>query len=130
MIDYTKEDFTKSGQRYDVILDNVGNHSFSECKRALTSRGILISNTGHAGMSYVFKAFLRSMFIRQQGSLFVAKSNHKDLTILKEIIESEKVKPVIDRTYPLSQTPEAIGYVGEGHALGKVVITIGHNNKT
>ncbi|UCE07520.1 MAG: NAD(P)-dependent alcohol dehydrogenase [bacterium] len=124
VIDYTKEDFTQSGQRYDLILDNVGNHSFSDYKRALTSRGILISNTGHSGMGYVIKAFMRSLFMRQQGSLFVAKSNHKDLTILKELIESGKVKPVIDRTYPLSKTPEAIGYVGEGHARGKVVITV------
>lgn len=130
VIDYTQDDFTQSGERYNIILDNVGNHSFSACKRALTPQGTFISNTGHAGMGYVIKAFLRSMFIRQQGRLFVTKSNHKDLMILKELLESGKLKPIIDRTYPLSETPEAMAYVGEGHARGKVIITVEQNNKT
>jgi len=91
VVDYTKEDFTKSGQSYDLILDNVANHSFSDLRRALTQQGIIIPNSGHGGMSYVFKAFLLSPFMRQQGSLYVARPNDKDLLILKELIESGKI---------------------------------------
>jgi len=130
VIDYTKKDFTQSGQRYDLILDNVANRSFSDLRRALTPQGIIIPNSGHGGMGYVIKAFLLSPFMRQQGSMYVTKPNNKDLVILKELIESGKITPVIDRTYPLSETPEAMGYAAEGHARGKVVITLEHNNKT
>jgi len=124
VIDYTKEDFTKSGQSYDLILDNVANHSFSDLRRALTPQGIVIPNSGHGGMGYVIKAFLLSPFMRQQGSPFVAKPNNKDLVILKELIESGKITPVMDKTYPLSDTPEAFRYLEEEHARGKVVITM------
>ena len=130
VIDYTKEDFTQSGRLYDLILDNVANRSFSDCRRALTPQGTLIPNTGHAGMGYVVKAFVLSAFVRQQGRPFIATPNTEDLVVLKELIESGKVTPVIDRTYPLSKTPEAMGYVGDGHARGKVVITFEHKNKT
>jgi len=124
VIDYTQDDFTQSGQSYDLILDNVGNRSFSDCRSALTPTGIHLPNTGHAGMGYIVKAFVRSVFVHQQGRPFVSRPNNKDLVVLKELIESGKVTPVIDRTYRLSETPEALGYVGEGHARGKVVITI------
>jgi NADPH:quinone reductase-like Zn-dependent oxidoreductase len=124
VIDYTQEDFTRSGQRYDLILDNVGNRSFSDCRRALAPQGTLIPNSGHAGMGYVVKAFVLSVFVSQQGRPFVSTPNQEDLVVLKELLESGKVAPVIDRTYPLSETPEAMGYVGEGHARGKVVITV------
>jgi len=124
VIDYSQEDFTQSGQRYDVILDNVGNRSLSECRRPLTSRGILIPSGGEAGLGRFFKALVLSMFVRQQGRPFLSLPKNKDLVVLKELIEAGKVTPVIDRTYPLSETPEAIGYVGEGHARGKVVITV------
>ena len=130
VVDYTKEDFTQTGERYDLILDNVGNRSFSDCRRALKSQGMIIPNTGHAGMGYVIKASVRSIFMRQQGGLKVTKPNNKDLVILKELIESKKVKPVIDRTYPLSKIPEAMGYAEGGHVRGKVVITVEHRNKT
>jgi NADPH:quinone reductase-like Zn-dependent oxidoreductase len=130
VIDYTKEDFTKSGQRYALILDNVGNHSFSDLRRGLTPQGIIIPNSGHGGMGYVFKAFLLSPFMRQHGSMYLASPNNKDLVILKEFIESGKVTPVIDRIYPLSDTPEAFRYLEESHARGKVVITVEHDNKT
>jgi NADPH:quinone reductase-like Zn-dependent oxidoreductase len=129
VIDYTEEDFTQGEQRYDLILDNVGNHSFSDCRRALTPQGKLLPNTGHAGLGYVLKAFVLSMFVRQQGGPFVSSPNKKDLLFLKELVETGKVTPVIDRTYPLSETPEALSYVGEGHARGKVVINVNHNNK-
>jgi NADPH:quinone reductase-like Zn-dependent oxidoreductase len=125
VIDYTQEDFTQGGPRYDLILDNVGNHSLSDCRRALTPQGKLIPNSGHAGMGYVLKAFVSSLFVRQQGRPYLSMPNEVDLTVLKELIEAGRVGPVIDRTYPLSETPSAMAYVGEGHARGKVVITVG-----
>ena len=129
IIDYTQEDFTQSGQRYDLILDNVANHSFSDLRRALTPQGTIIPNSGHGGMGYVFKAFLLSPFMRQMGRMYVASPNNKDLVILKELIESGKITPVIDRTYPLSDYAEAFRYLEEGHARGKIVITVEHNSK-
>ena len=122
VIDYTQEDFTQGGPRYDLILDNVGNHSFSHLRRALTPQGRVQPNTGHAGMGYVIKAFALSMFLRSQGSMLLAVSKHEDLVLLRELIEAGKITPVIDRTYPFSETPEAFGYLDEGHAQGKVVI--------
>ncbi|HSK46681.1 MAG TPA: NAD(P)-dependent alcohol dehydrogenase [Coriobacteriia bacterium] len=124
VIDYTQEDFTKSGRRYDLILDNVGNRTFSEYKRVLTPDGIILPNTGNAGIGYVIKAALRSTFARQQGRPFLSTPNLDDLIVLKEFIESGKLTPVIDRTYQLTETPEALEYLGTGHAQGKVVITV------
>jgi NADPH:quinone reductase-like Zn-dependent oxidoreductase len=124
VIDYTREDFTQGGPRFDLILDNVGNRSFSDCRRALTPQGVVIPNTGHAGMGYVLAAMLRSVFVRQQGRPFVSMPNHADLVLLGQLVESGKVRPVIDRTYPLSGTPEAFRYLERGHARGKVVITV------
>jgi NADPH:quinone reductase-like Zn-dependent oxidoreductase len=129
VIDYTQEDFTQSGQRYDLILDNVANRSFSDCRRVLPLQGTLIPNSGHSGLSYIVKALVRSAFVRQQGRPYIAIPNHEDLVVLKELIESGKVTPVIDRTYPLSETPEAFRYLDDGHARGKVVITVEHNSK-
>jgi NADPH:quinone reductase-like Zn-dependent oxidoreductase len=130
VVDYTQEDFTQSGQRYDLILDNVASRSFSDLRRALTPQGIIIPNSGHGGMGYVFKAYLLSPFMHQQASPFMSTPNHEDLVVLKELIEAGKVTPIIDRTYPLSDTPEALRYLEEDHARGKVVITVEHNNQT
>jgi len=124
IIDYTKKDFSSSGRRYDLILDNVANHAFSDLRRVLTPQGIIIPNSGHGGMGYVFRAFLLSPFSRQHGSMLISKSNTKDLVILKGLIESGDVMPVIDRTFPLQETPEAFRYLEGIHAQGKVVITI------
>ena len=124
VVDYTREDFCATGQLYDLILDNVGNRSFSDCRRALTPAGILVPNTGHAGMGYVLKAAVRSLYARQQGKLFVARPNRADLELLKELIEAGQVRPIIDRTYRLSETAAALQYVGEGHTRGKVVILV------
>ena len=124
IIDYTREDFTKSGQRYDLILDNVGNHSFADCRLALNPRGIHLPNTGHAGMSYVIRAYILSAFMHQHARPFLSVPNAQDLLTIKELIEAGKVKPVIDRTYKLSETAEALRYLEEQHARGKVVITI------
>jgi NADPH:quinone reductase-like Zn-dependent oxidoreductase len=124
VIDYTQEDFTQGGPRYDLILDNVANHSLSDCRRALTPNGLLVPNSGHSGLSYVIKGYLSSVFVRQQGRPFLSTPNKKDLTVLKDLVEAGKVTPVIDRTYPLAQVAEAMAYVGEGHARGKVVIAV------
>jgi NADPH:quinone reductase-like Zn-dependent oxidoreductase len=124
VIDYTRQDFTKNGQRYDLILDNVANHSFSDLMRVLTPQGLIIPNSGHGGMGYVFKAYLLSPFLRRLGSMYLATPSNKDLTILKEWIEAGKVKTVIDRTYPLCETPAAFRSMEKDHARGKVVITI------
>lgn len=126
VIDYTREDFTQSGERYDLILDQVANHSLPDCRRALTPQGIHIPNSGQGGMSFVIMAFLTSLFVRQQGGPFLMAINN-NLIVLKELIEAGKVMPVIDRTYPLSETPEAFRYLNGGHARGKVVITMDHH---
>jgi NADPH:quinone reductase-like Zn-dependent oxidoreductase len=125
IIDYTQEDFTQSGQRYDFILDNVENHSLSDCRRALTPKGTLVPNHG----TRTVRSLVLSPFVGQRLRPFLSLSKNEDLIVLKELTEAGKVTPVIDKTYPLSETPEAIGYVGEGHTQGKVVITVEHNNK-
>jgi NADPH:quinone reductase-like Zn-dependent oxidoreductase len=137
VIDYTKEDFTRSGQRYDLILDNVGNHSLLECRRVLNPNGKIIM-IGGGGINDgrwtgplvgVIKALVLKPFVTQEMSMMLAEMNKKDLTILADLIQAGKVKPVIDRTYTLSQLPEALRYLEEGHARGKVVITVGDNNE-
>jgi NADPH:quinone reductase-like Zn-dependent oxidoreductase len=130
VIDYTHEDFTKGGQRYDFILDNVANHSLSDTRRALTATGKLQSNNGTSGgrwfgtMGTVIKTAAGSKVSHQQLGPSIKFQNRKDLVALKELIEAGKVKPVIDGTYPLSETARAIGHVGAGHARGTVVITV------
>ena len=127
VIDYTREDFTTSAERYDLILDNVGNKSMARTRRALSPTGTLISNGGgHAGgkLGRTMRAMLASMVVRQQASPSIKTQNHDDLVALKELIEAGKVTPVIDRTYPLSETPTAIDHVAAGHARGTVVIAI------
>jgi NADPH:quinone reductase-like Zn-dependent oxidoreductase len=129
VIDYTQEDFTQGGQRYDLILDQVANHSMSDCRRALTPQGTYMPNSGNRGVGLAIKALVLSLFVRQQGRPFMV-TNSKGLVFLNELIEAGKVTPVVDRTYPLSETPEAFRYLNEGHARGKVVITAGQNGKT
>ena len=124
VIDYTREDFTQGEPRYDLILDNVASHSFAEYRRVLEPRGTLMPNSGHAGMGYVIKAFLLPLFVRQVERPFVARPNQEDLITLKELVEAGRVTPVIDRTYPLSETAEAFRYLDQGHARGKVVIVV------
>jgi NADPH:quinone reductase-like Zn-dependent oxidoreductase len=119
VIDYTQEDFTKSEQRYDLILAANGYHPISDYKRALTPKGIYVM-TGGSG-AQTFQAMIRL-------GPWVAKPNHQDLVFLKELLEAGKIKPVIDRSYPLSQVPDALRYLEEGHAKGKIVITVADNN--
>jgi NADPH:quinone reductase-like Zn-dependent oxidoreductase len=127
VIDYTREDFTKGTERYDVILDNVGNHSMAATRRALTPLGTLISNGGgHADgkLGRTLRTLLVSMFVRQQASPTVKTQNHDELVALKDLVDAGSIAPVIAATYPLSRTPEAIGHVAAGHARGTVIITI------
>jgi NADPH:quinone reductase-like Zn-dependent oxidoreductase len=132
VIDYTKEDFAKGDQRYDVILDNVPNHSLSECRRILNPKGkyIMIGGGGPNDSRWVgpfgrvIHALLLSPFINQKMGMMMADANQKDLTVLGDLMQSGKMKPVIDRTYKLSEVPAAIAYLEEGHARGKVVITV------
>ena len=128
VIDYTQEDFTQSGQRYDLILDQVANHSLLDCRRALTPHGIHIPNSGNSGIGYVAKAFVSSLLVRQQGRPYFAIPKNDNLVVLKEFIEAGKITPVIDRTFPLKDTPAAFRYLEKGHARGKVVITVDNNN--
>jgi NADPH:quinone reductase-like Zn-dependent oxidoreductase len=127
VIDYTREDFSTNPERYDLILDNVGNKSMARTRRALSPTGTLISNGGgHANgkLGRTVRAMLASMVVRQQASPSVKTQNHDDLVALRDLVEAGKVTPVIDRTYPLPETPAAIGHVAAGHARGTVVITV------
>jgi NADPH:quinone reductase-like Zn-dependent oxidoreductase len=132
VIDYTKEDFAKGEQRYDVILDNVPNHSLSECRRILNPNGkyVMIGGGGPNDNRWigpfgrVIKTMILSPFVSQKMGMMMADANHNDLTVLGDLMQSGKVKPVIDRTYKLSEVPDAIRYLEEGHARGKVVITL------
>jgi NADPH:quinone reductase-like Zn-dependent oxidoreductase len=128
VIDYTKEDFTKSAQRYDLILDMVGNRSLLECRRVLNPKGKYVMVGGPSGrwidpMPRALNAFVLSLFVSQDMGMFLAELNKEDLTILGDLMQAGKVKPVIDRRYRLSEVPEAIRYLEKGHARGKVVIT-------
>lgn len=127
VIDYTKEDFTKSGQRYDFILAAGGYHPISDYKRALSSEGVYVCCGGT--FAQYFQAALLGPLIsmtgsKKLGSIGMAKPNIKEFDFMKELLEAGKVKPVVDRCYPLSETAEALRYYGEGHAQGKVVITV------
>ncbi len=135
VIDYTREDFTKSGQRYDVIFDLVANHSVLACRRVLNPKGIYIMAGALSGrligfLDFPIKALVLSRFVSQKFIVFIARSSKEDLTIMGELIATGKVTPVIDRRYRLSEVPEAIRYLEQGHAQGKVVITLENNNTT
>jgi len=137
VIDYTQEDFTQNGQRYDLILATAGYRSIFDYKRALSPRGIYVatggSMRGPKAMAQIYQALLLGPLIsmtgsKKMGSMLVEPN--KGLDFMKELIEAGKVKPVIDRCYPLRETAEALRYYGEGHARGKVVITVGQDNNT
>ena len=131
VIDYTQEDFTKNGQRYDLIFDCVGNHSLSACRLVLHPKGIYIMVGGSAGrwmigvLARLMTAFVLSWFVSQKLVTFIAKPNKEDLTILRDLMKAGKVTPVIDKRYRLSEVSQALRYLEEGHARGKVVITSG-----
>jgi len=130
VIDYTKEDFTESDQRYDLIVDNVGNHSLLESRRVLKPEGIFVIVGGPNEGSWIgpmtipIKAFMLSPFVSQQFVFLLADLTKEDLTIIGDLMQAGKVTPVIDRRYKLSEIPAAIRYLEEGHARGKVVISL------
>jgi NADPH:quinone reductase-like Zn-dependent oxidoreductase len=130
VIDYTREDFTKSGRQYDLILDNVSNHSLADLRRVLTSTGTLIPNGGRfdkrwlASGGLLVHAALAFRFGSQRLGNFLMATKHEDLIALKELIEAGAVRPVVDRVYPLSETSLAMGHVAAGHVRGKVAITV------
>lgn len=122
VIDYTREDFTKGAARYDVVFENGGSHPVSAVQRTLKPGGILVYNSG-ASMRRVAMAQLRSR-LGQRVYMYLANMNRADLMVIRGFIEQGKVKPVVDRTFPLAETPAAISYVEAGKARGKVVVTV------
>jgi NADPH:quinone reductase-like Zn-dependent oxidoreductase len=129
VVDYTQEDFTRTGQHYDLILEMAGNRPLADLRRALTPKGTLVLVGGSGGRWFMgtgrtLRAVLVSPFVGQQLRSFFSKPTGADLVVLQELLEAGKVTPVIDRTFPLSETPEAIRYVGEQSTQGKTVITV------
>lgn len=132
VIDYTQEDFTKNGKIYDIIFDTVGKRSFSECKGSLADTGVYLATV--PSPSIVFQALWTAKIggkkVKSAATgLRPSREKIRDLVFLTELIEAEKIKPVIDRCYPLEQMAEAHRYVSQGHKKGNVVITVAHNNK-
>ena len=131
VIDYTREDFTRNGRRYDLFLDIAGSRSWRECRRVLNPQAKFVivggpkTNRWIGPLSHVIKVRLASLGASQKVVFFVAKFNREDFAFLRELFEGGKIKSVIDRTHPLSEAVEAMRYLGEGHAQGKVVITMG-----
>lgn len=131
VIDYTKEDFTSAGEQYDLIIAVNGDRTISEYRRALSPKGTYVQTGG--SMRQMTQAMIQGPWISKTGSqkmgnMGVAKPNQKDLVTMKELLEAGKVKPVVDQCYPLSEAAEAIRYLEQGHAQGKVVITVTQNN--
>ncbi len=130
VVDYTQEDFTRSGERYDLILDAVGNRSVADWRRALTPEGTLVLVGGAdqgrwlGPLAGVLRAVVVSQLVRQKLLPFMARLRQEDLLFLRDLLETGKVVPVIDRSYPLEAVPEAIRYLEQGHARGKVLITV------
>jgi NADPH:quinone reductase-like Zn-dependent oxidoreductase len=136
VIDYMREDFARSGQRYDLLFDCIGQHSLSVCRRVLTPKGIYVGAGGPSDrwmigpIARLIKSLVLSWFGSQKLGGLLTKRNKEDLTILRELVEAGKITPVIDRLYELSEVPEAIRYLEEGHARGKVVVTLEYHNQT
>ena len=130
VIDYTKEDFTRGSARYDLIIDNVGSHTLSEYRRVLTPNGALVIVGGPSDNSWLgplttlIKAYFVSPFVKQKMLFMLAQSTQDDLNVLRDLMQDGKLTPVIDRRYPLAETGQAISYLEQGHAKGKVIITV------
>ena len=134
VIDYTQEDFTRTGRQYDVIFDNVGNRKLSDYRRALTRKGTLIPNSNKGSgrwiggfLSRAIQALVVSPFVSQRLRPFASTGKSEDLVVLNELIEAGKVTPVIDSAYPLAETADALSHYGAGHTRGKIVITVAQN---
>ena len=136
IIDYTQEDFTESGRRYDLIFDTYMNHSLSACRRVLSPKGRYIMVGGPARrwmigiLAPLIKAMVLSRFVSQKFIVFIARSSKEDLNTMRELMAAGKVRPVIDKSYSLSEVPQAIRYLDERHARGKVVIALTHNSES
>jgi NADPH:quinone reductase-like Zn-dependent oxidoreductase len=130
VIDYGKEDFTQGSERYDLIIDNVGNHSLSEIRRVLTANGVLVivggpsDNAWLGPLTGLLKAAVISPFVSQKMIFMLAQANKEDLDILRDMMQTGKLTPVIDKRYKLGETAEAIGYLEQGHARGKVIVIV------
>jgi NADPH:quinone reductase-like Zn-dependent oxidoreductase len=130
VVDYLREDFADGKRRYDVILDIGGNAPLSRLRRALTAKGTLVIVGGESGGRWLggndrqLRAIVLSRFVDQTLTTFIAGENHRDMLVLKELIEAGEVTPVIDRSFPLAEVPEAIRYLEQGRARGKVVIDV------
>ena len=130
MVDYTRDDITDQGPRYDLILDTAGARPVSRLRRALTPRGTLVivgaegGNRWTGGIGRQLRAVMLSPLVHHKLRMFIARANTEDLEYLKELLETGKLTPVIDRTYPLSQVPDAMRRLERGHARGKIVITV------
>jgi NADPH:quinone reductase-like Zn-dependent oxidoreductase len=128
VVDYMQEDFTKGTERYDLIFDCISNHSLAGCRRVLNNNGVLVI-VGAKGlwalMTRTIAALVLSRFVSQKFVVFIAKLNKEDLMIVGDLMAAGKITPVVDRRYRLSEVPEAIRYLEEGHASGKIVITLG-----
>ena len=136
IIDYTRQNFTQSGERYDLIFDLVGNHSLSACRCALNPKGMYVGAGGTSDrwmigpLIRLTTARVFSQFVSQKLVTVLARSNRNDLIIMCDLMKTGKVKPVIDKRYRLSEVPEAIRYLEQGHAQGKVIITAQCTNGT
>ena len=130
VIDYTKEDFTQGSIRYDLIIDNVGNHTLSELRHVLTPNGALVSVGGPSENPWLgplatsIDAYLVAPFVTQKLIFMLAQANKDDLEVLRDLMQAGKLAPVIDRRYPLAETAQAISYLEQGHAKGKVIIVV------
>ncbi len=130
VVDYIREDFTRSEERYDLMFDNAGSRSWSECKRVLNRQATVVLVGGQMGnrllgpLGHVVRMRLAATLSSRKAVFFIAKVNSADIEVLRELVEAEKVTPVIDRRYELSEAADAFRYVGEGHARAKVVITV------
>ena len=133
VIDYTKEDFTTGAEHYDMIFDLIGNHSFGERRRILNPNGICVmAGLGGAGWHDGFwsrldgelNGYIASRFVKQKFIAYIAEFNKADMTVLRDLIQAGKIKPVIDRTFPFTQVPEAVRYLETGHAHGKVIVSV------
>jgi NADPH:quinone reductase-like Zn-dependent oxidoreductase len=130
VVDYTQEDFTKRGQRYDLLFDCIGNHSLSACRRVLKPQGRLIMVGDRSGrrmlgsLARVITALVVSPFVGQKLVMFLARPSKEDLIIMHDLMKAGKVTPIIDKRYHLSDVPEALRYLEAGHAQGKIAITV------
>ena len=130
VVDYTRDDFTRSGQRYDVLIDIAGSRTISDCRRVLVRNGVLVGvgapnkSRWLGPMSRLLKMLVIAPVVSQRVTFFIAQQRKDDLAVLSELLETGKVTPVVDRVYPLADVADAMRYLETGHARGKVVITI------